>query len=348
MTSVIDIRSRLGVLAVLPAGHVLGTTNPFVISQIEEDVFACLIGDWDPMHNVPTWQFDSQWQGTIVLGYHVLARVESMLRECGLLTEADGDVTFLTVGLGRMRIPSPFPVGAEACAEVTLRAVEIRDDHILMRTTLTMRSVGIPRPTMTIDHDGVFFFAKPHFGSVCADDCATSISEIPSGAPIAHSNLHDASFYEGVAARKGEWLGSTPWTVIEQREADAFAILTGGFDPLYNDPNWARAFGPFGHSILRPLHLLALRAYFLPQVGLPVLSDEGMAAYNYGLDQVHWHNELAPGTPMRDHVQLLDVAVKGAGNYLVKTRHVLEARGEERDIFSADCLTYYALRTPSQ
>lgn len=348
MKSAAKTRSQLGALMQLPAGEILGTTRPFSISQLEEDVFACLIGDWDPMHNVPAWKFDSQWQGTIVLGYHVLARAESFLRECGLLAHASDDVTFLTVGLGRTRIPSPFPVGDEARAEVALRGVEIRDDHALMRTTLTMTPIGSSRPTMTADHDGAFFFERPHFNGIFADDYATVISDIPDGSPIAHSNLHDESFYDGVVARTGEWLGSTPWTVIEQREADAFAVLTGGFDPLYNDPSWAQSQGPFGHSILRPLHLLALRSYFLPQVGLPVLSDERMAAFNYGLDQVRWHNELTPGTPMRDHVQLLDVTVKSAGNYLVKTRHVVEAQGEERDIFSADCLTYYALRTPSQ
>ncbi len=64
-------------------GGILGEPGPFTVSQGEEDAFALLIGDWDPMHNDPDWKLDRSWGGPILLGFHVLARAENFLRACG-------------------------------------------------------------------------------------------------------------------------------------------------------------------------------------------------------------------------------------------------------------------------
>jgi acyl dehydratase len=314
-----------------------------VISQIEEDVFAALIGDTDPMHNDPSWKFDQAWGGTVVLGFHVLTRVESFLRECGVPARSDEKAAFLTMGLGRVRFASPLPVGAKVHAEVTLDSVEPQDDCVILRTTHRTLIEGSERPTMVAAHVGAFFFSAPRFQGVLDAQEGISIAEIPDGHPIAPSPVHDEAFYEGVSRRTGDWLGATPWTVIEQRDADAFAILTTGLEPSYNNPVRA-ANGPFGHSIVRPLQLLALRAYFMPPVGLPVLSDEKMAAFNYGLDGVRWYAAVEPGTPVRDHVRLTSVRLKEPGRYLIATRHVVEARGQKRAVMEADSLSLFALR----
>ena len=105
-------------------GEVLGRSRPYSIQQLEEDAFAALIGDWDPMHNEPAWKFDAGWGGTIVLGFHVLSRAERFLRECGVPARSDEEGTFMTLGIGRARFMSPFPVGAEATCGVRLDSVE--------------------------------------------------------------------------------------------------------------------------------------------------------------------------------------------------------------------------------
>jgi acyl dehydratase len=325
-------------------GQVLGRARPFRVSQLEEDVFAALIGDTDPMHNDPSWKFDQDWGGTIVLGFHVLARVENFLRQCGVRAYTDEKATFLTLGLGQVRFASPLPVGKEVTPEVTLESVEPGEDAVILRTTHRTYIEGSERPTMVAEHIGASFFNTPRFAGVLDSHVGMTISEIPSGSPIAPTDAHDETFYEEVAQRAGEWLGCTPWTTVEQRDADAFAVVSTGHEPLYNQPEWARRFGKFGQPIVRPLQLLALRAYFMPPVGLPVLSDQHMAAFNYGLDGVRWYASVEPGTPIRDHVQLLSVRTKDPGRYLISTRHVLEAAGQGNAVMEAVSLSLFAVR----
>lgn len=324
-------------------GQILGRARPFVVSQLEEDAFAALIGDTDPMHNDPSWKFDQGWGGTIVLGFHVLARVENFLRQCGVPAYTDEKATFLTLGLGRVRFASPLPVGAEVTPEVTLESIEPRTDVVILRTAHRTYVKGSERPTMVAEHIGAFFFDEPRFAGVLDSSYGMSIREVPPGSPIRPAEVHDDVFYEGVAQRAGDWLGHTQWTTVEQRDADAFAVLTTGLELAYNTPDSAersRKFGP----IVRPLQLLALRSYFMPSVGLPVLSDRTMAAFNYGLDGVRWYAPVAPGTPIRDHVQLLSVRTKDPGRYLISTRHILEAQGNDRAVLDAVSLSLFAVR----
>lgn len=323
-------------------GEEIGLSQPYVISQIEEDAFAALIGDWDPMHNDPAWKFDQQWGGTVVLGFHVLSRAELFLRQVGIPAVTDAETTFLTVGLGRTRFTAPLPVGSECRCSVTLDGVEDRGDHVLIRSTLR-NEFGAERPSMVAEHIGALFVERPRF-QVLGEGEGVGISEIPPGTPIAEAAVHDGGFYEGVIARAGEWLGHSEWTTVEQRDADAFAILSAGLEPLYNIRSWAQRYSPFGETIVRPLQLLALRSYFMPQVGLPVLSDERMAAFNYGLDSVRWYRPVRPGVRLRDHVLLLNAREKDPGHFLVGTRHIVEAEGEERAVLSADCYSLFAIR----
>ena len=97
--------------------------------------------------------------------------------------------------------------------------------------------------------------------------------------------------------------------------------------------------------MIHPFHLLSLRSFFLPQVGLPVLTDDSMAAFNYGLDRARWYAPVPAGARMRDHVQLLEAREKDPGRYLVKTRHILELDGEPLAAMAADTLTLFALKS---
>lgn len=340
MTAQAD-RSGPGELA-QRCGEVLGVSGPFTVSQLEEDAFAALIGDWDPMHNDPGWQLDKAWNGPIVLGFHVLARAENFLRACGLPAAGNTDEIFVTTGLDRVRFASPLPVGAEVRAEVVLEAVERQGTHALVRTRHRTHLASGDRPTMVAEHLGALTDAGqyPEILGVISGE-PPLIADIPPGSRIAESAVHDDRFYEGAAARAGDWLGSTPWTAISDREADAFAVLTGG-----NPADRHRRPAPgdaAARGLVDPLHLLALRAFFMPFVGLPVLSDERMAAFNYGIDRARWYGAVPIGCELRDHVQLQEVRMKDPGRYLVSTRHVVEVKGHDRAFMSADCLTLFVV-----
>lgn len=316
-----------------------------LISQAEEDAFAALIGDWDPMHNDPAWRM-AAGDGPIVLGFHALARVENDLRTCSLIAEAAGTLRTRTVGLGNVRFPSPFPVGVAARAEITVTDVNRQGSGLALTTAHRYSIDGAPKPLMIAElhtvvtaagHDGATGRPPSQPDHVSR---APAIRDVPAGEPAAPSSDHGRAFYDALADRRGQWLGSTAWTSVSDREAHAFALLAGddGTRPGAGLPDRAH---PYLNADVPPLQLLALRAYFSPMVGLPVLTDESMMAFNYGVDTARWYGPVPAGTPLRDHVQLLDVRARRPGDYLVTTRHLMEAEGADDAALVADCKTLY-------
>jgi len=337
-----ELEGRLGEAR----GAVIAIPGKLRISQAAEDAFAALIGDWDPMHNDPAWRMKAG-DGPIVLGFHTLARVENDLRTCVLLAEAAGAARVRTAGLGSVRFPSPFPVGATARAKVTVTDVTRHGSVLALTTTHRYGVDGMPNPVMVAELHSVVTAADddsdagpPPSLRDRAGQAPALLRDVPGGVPVAPSFHHDSGFYDKLAERRGQWLGSTPWTSISDREAHAFALLAGDDGTRSGADLPARAH-PFRNSGIPPLQLLALRAYFSPLVGLPVLTDESMMAFNYGVDRARWHGSVLAGTRLRDHVQLLDVQARRRGDFLVTTRHLMEAEGENVAALAADCKTLY-------
>jgi acyl dehydratase len=323
-------------------GSVLPASEPIVITQPEEDAFAALIGDWDPMHNDPSWRLADS-SGPIVLGYHMLARAEDFVRACAPLRDAIWDLDMLTLGLEGVRFPSPFPVGAPARAEVTITDVTEHGDGVLLTTTQQCAIDSASKPTMVARHVALLAARASITSAAAPPGCEyVDIAGIPAGTPVPAVTVHDAAFFTSLAGRSGEWLGTTPWTSISDREAHAFALLCGSIGQDQAPASRAHPFA--GHPVSR-LHLLALRAYFSAQVGLPVLTDESMMAFNYGVDSARWYADVLPGTRLRDHVQLRAVQQRRASDYLVTTRHALEAEGTPGAVLVADCKTLYRTTT---
>lgn len=345
-----DLNALAGRLAGT-AGQVLGRSGPIVITQAEEDAFAALIGDWDPMHNDPRWQARNN-DGPIVLGYHMLARLADLVRGCPPLAEAAGSVAVTTTGLDGVRFPAPLPVGATAEVEVSVAGVTAGAGGIVLTTTHRCTIEGSDRPTMVATHTALLTGRATGPGSSGRPDSAgpagpagggpaTAVADIPAGAPLPPAAAYDDRFFTALARRAGEWLGSTQWTSVSDREAHAFALLCGSS----GDPGGHSPAHPFAGRPVPRLHLLALRAYFSPQVGLPVLTDESMMAFNYGVDRARWRGAVLPGTRLRDHVQLAAVRARAPGDYLVTTRHVVEAEGDPGAVLVADCKTLYRVTT---
>lgn len=335
-------REALEALAPRVGGRI-GGVGHLKIDQREEDIFACLIGDYDPMHNEPGWTFEGGWNGTIVLGFHVLSNVHRFLADVGVPVKSGIGHTFASLGLDRVRFISSLPVGSEAEWTVELRSIKEHPGANTVKTTHHVQVPGAARPMMVAEHTGAVIFGQPTLEGLL-DEEPPLVAAIPSGRHIAGSDRHDRHFYEGVVTRAGDWLGVTPWTVVDKRGADLFNLLAGSAEPIHSDPAWDRQHGPWGFSVIHPFHLLALRSFFLPQVGLPVLTDDWMAAFNYGLDRARWYGPAPSGSRVRDHVQLVDAREKDPGRYLVKTRHIVELEGQPKAVLTADTLTLFALK----
>lgn len=325
-------------------GQEVGFSKPFTVDQFEENVFAALIGDYDPMHNDPSWQFDESLKQPIVLGYHALALSERYLRESGIPSAGSG-LAVTTIGLGRVRFVAPLPVGQEARCSVRLDDAHILGENAIVRTTLTLARTDFQTPTMLAEHVGRVSTGGEQI-AVSGDHNSSlppgpEIRSIPKGTPIADTGPYDNTFYEGVQKRAGQWLGSTPWTAVDSRSANAFRVLLDAYMAVANHPGKSPD-GPTAMTV-HPLHLLVLRSYFMPQVGLPVLTDANMAAFNYGLDGATWFDRVPVASRIRDHVQLQDVRQKSPGRWLVKTRHVVEVEGRSTAVLDATCLSLFAV-----
>ena len=342
MASVTDARAAIDHLAA-HVGDTIGEPARFSVDQREEDIFATLIGDFDPMHNEPGWTFEGGWDSTIVLGFHVLSYMYRHLAAAGVPVQPTPESTFVSLGLDRVRFVSSLPVGADAEWSVTLDSLDERDGAFLLKTSHRVQVPGTEQPMMVAQHIGALLIGGTDAGALM-DEQPPMIDPAPAGTAIDQSREHGAEFYAGVLARAGEWLGPTPWTVVDKRSADLFNLLSGTPGGVHSDPEWDRRHGPWKTTVVHPLHLLALRSYFMPQVGLPVLTDDWMAAFNYGLDRARWYAQVPAGTRIRDHVRLLEAREKNPGRYLVKTRHLVEAEGRPAAVLAADTLSLFALK----
>lgn len=134
-------------------GEEVAITGWFVIEQANEDIFARLTDEWDPMHNEPEWANAGPWGGTIVHGFHVLCRVHSDLREyVGLPLLTNERIYALNYGLDRVRFITPLRVGHRARSRIRLdRIDERKPGQFLVKTTHTVEAEGEVRPCMVAE-----------------------------------------------------------------------------------------------------------------------------------------------------------------------------------------------------
>jgi acyl dehydratase len=136
-------------------------------------------------------------------------------------------------------------------------------------------------------------------------------------------------------------LGVTPSFVIDQVQADMFGLLVRDFQPAYNNPDWYVNAGDAPETEVHPLHLVSLTARILLAVGLPIRTDDEVAALNYGYGQVSWPAPLRIGQPARARVRLDGIEDRGAGRYLVRATVTMEAEGTPNPVMVAETLSYY-------
>ena len=220
-----DVLASLEASLASALGTVIGTSGPLRISPPEEDAFAALIGDWDPMHNDPAWRM-AAGDGPIVLGFHVLARVDADVRRCPVFGHAAAPLRVSAVGLDHVRFPAPFPVGAPVRSQTSLVDVARSGAGLALTTKHRYSLADQSKPVLVGDllslvkteNDG-HAVAQSSAAAGEAGDGAVAIAELPDGSPLAPATRHDDAYYAGLAERaaSGSARRRGPASVIGRR-----------------------------------------------------------------------------------------------------------------------------------
>ncbi|WP_120994185.1 MaoC family dehydratase [Stutzerimonas urumqiensis] len=133
----------------------------------------------------------------------------------------------------------------------------------------------------------------------------------------------------------GRELGQSQWLTVEQDRIDRFADCTGDHQFIHVDPEKARQ-TPFGTTIAHGFLSLSLLPLLMKELAL---YPEGMKmGINYGLDSVRFLQPVKVGSRVRINATLLDVYEKNPGQWLFKTRAVMEIEGADKPAYIAESL----------
>ncbi len=149
----IDVTDDVMMLESLAArvGRPLGTSQWRIVSQLEADIHSSLMGDYDPMHDDPSWGERVGLGGAVATGSFVLDLLAAFLREYGLPTTSTERLLWYPVRLGKIRLPAPLPIGHRFRDHCDLIAVE-RDpaDRYIVTTRHVVEIEGSERPYITV------------------------------------------------------------------------------------------------------------------------------------------------------------------------------------------------------
>jgi len=134
-------------------------------------------------------------------------------------------------------------------------------------------------------------------------------------------------------------LGASGWHLIDQRQIDAFAEVTGDRQWIHVDPERARKEGPFGGTIAHGALTLSLCTTFLSEI---VQVRAVTHVVNSGFDRVRFHTPVPAGSRLRGTAKLLTSRRLGGGARVV-IRITAELEGVARPACVADqILAFYS------
>ena len=139
-----------------------------------------------------------------------------------------------------------------------------------------------------------------------------------------------------VKDRVGSELGVSRWLLVDQERIDSFAECTEDRQWIHVDVERAKKESPFKRPIAHGYLTLSLLAPLSMDVGV-VPSDAG-AGFNYGLDKVRFLAPVPAGARVRLRVSLDSVEDKSDGQFLVRTKNVLEIENSDKPALIADAL----------
>jgi acyl dehydratase len=140
-----------------------------------------------------------------------------------------------------------------------------------------------------------------------------------------------------VRAAVGQQLGYSDYQVVDQRDIDAFAALTGDDQWIHVDVERASQ-GPFGGTIAHGLLTLSLG----PKLARSVYRIDGMQmGVNYGYNKIRFPAPVPVGAKVRLGVTLADVS-EVPGGLQVTLNFVWEVEGGGKPACAAEMLLRYS------
>ena len=125
-------------------GQHLGWSEPLEITQGQVNTFADATGDHQWIHVDPERAKDGPFGGPIAHGYLTLSLGPALMPT---VVQVEGVAMAINYGLGKVRFPSPVPVGSKVRLGVELTAVDrVGDDAAQVLMTYTFEVMDAPKP----------------------------------------------------------------------------------------------------------------------------------------------------------------------------------------------------------
>jgi acyl dehydratase len=126
-------------------GEILGTSDWYEVTQADVNAFADVTGDHQWIHvDVERANAESPFGGPIAHGYLTLSLAPSMVPQ---VVQVHGFSMAVNYGAGKVRFPSPVPVGSKLRAGVELTGVEDVKGGVQVEMRLTFEVEGAAKPS---------------------------------------------------------------------------------------------------------------------------------------------------------------------------------------------------------
>ena len=144
-----------------------------------------------------------------------------------------------------------------------------------------------------------------------------------------------ATTIETLQEHIGKTLGPGEWFPVDQKRINEFAEATGDHQFIHVDQEAAKN-GPFGGTIAHGYLTLSLLPVL--QEGVSIKVEGAKMGVNYGLDKVRFLTPVKEGKRVRLSSTLVSVEEKHPGQFLMKSKAVIEIEGEEKPAMIAETL----------
>jgi acyl dehydratase len=125
-------------------GQTVGTSSWHTVRQEDIDTFAKLTGDEQWIHTDPERAKAGPFGGPIAHGYLTLSLAPALLPQ---ILQVGGISMGVNYGCGKVRFPSPVPVGAKVRAGAELVSVEGVAGGAQVTMSVTFECEGAPKPS---------------------------------------------------------------------------------------------------------------------------------------------------------------------------------------------------------
>jgi len=141
---------------------------------------------------------------------------------------------------------------------------------------------------------------------------------------------------EDMPGLAGTVLEPSDWLEVTQERVNQFAEATNDFQFIHVDPEKASK-TPFGGPIAHGFLSLSLLSFLNAQSS--IVPEKLQMAINYGSDKIRYLMPVRVGKRIRSRQEILEVAEKKPGHWLVKTKVSVEIEGEDVPALIAEILS---------